>query len=75
MNNLHNFHKYANGQNIYVAFKKGIIKYIGALLKKETHNTTKCMISLQNYLLKKRVSSIGVLLEKTVVLNHKIKFK
>jgi len=54
INNLHNFHKYANSQNIYVAFKKGIIKYIGALLEKKRHYTTKSVISLQTYLFKKR---------------------
>jgi len=35
MNNLHNFHKYVNSQNVYIVFKKDIVKCIGALLEKK----------------------------------------
>jgi len=35
MNNLHNFHKYANSQNINMLHLKKIVKYIGVLLEKK----------------------------------------
>jgi len=35
INNLHNFHKYAVKIYIHIAFKKDIVKYIGAFFEKK----------------------------------------